>query len=76
MAHFRATIQGMRGEASRLGSASGGISANVNGWNGGVSIRAHYDEEKGCDVFTVRRTGGSRGRSHPEQELVFEVPNR
>ena len=57
MAQFRAVIQGQKGQASRLGGKSSGISASVNGWNIGVSIEAlHID---GKDVIRVYKTGGS-----------------
>lgn len=38
MAQFRATIEGNRGEASRLGHKGSGIRAQVNGWSGGVNV--------------------------------------
>lgn len=57
MANFRSTIRGTRGEASRLGSKSSGMVANVNGWNAGVTVRAYHDA--GVDVFEIRQTGGS-----------------
>ena len=61
MAHFRATIQGQRGGASRLGSAKSGIAAAVNGWDIGVTIEAGV-HENGQDVLYVYATGGSLGR--------------
>ena len=60
MAQFRATIQGQRGQASRLGSTKSGIEARVNGWRGGVSVRAFVDEN-GKDRFNIFATSGSRG---------------
>jgi hypothetical protein len=65
MAHFRAEIQGMRGEASRLGSPDSGISGNIHGWDSGISVEGFYDKEKDKDVFVVTLTEGSgynRGR--------------
>ena len=58
MARFRATIQGQRGSASRLGSTKSGITAQVNGWDVGVDVDA--DDENGTDTFKVYVTGGSR----------------
>jgi hypothetical protein len=58
MAQFRATIQGHRGEASRLGGKKSGISARVNGWNVGVLVIGSVDED-GKDLFEVYKTGGS-----------------
>lgn len=70
MARFRATIKGQRGSASRLGSATSGIVANVNGWNLGIQVVAMDDRAatmeggkpgKDSDRFEVRATGGSNG---------------
>jgi hypothetical protein len=58
MARFRATIAGNRGEASRLGTASSGLSVTANGWHGGVSVEVRACE-CGGDTFTARATGGS-----------------
>lgn len=58
MAQFRAVIEGQRGSASRLGSKQSGMTAHVDGWNAGVTVRASVDSE-GRDVFTVYQTGGS-----------------
>lgn len=62
MAHFRATIQGARGEASRLGSKAGGLFATVNGWDEGISVEAKH--ANGLDVFELWANGGSNGRHH------------
>ena len=53
MAQFRAVIQGQRGKASRLGSKSSGISAEVNGWDSGISVHGYYSEEDKMDKFEV-----------------------
>lgn len=52
MARFRATIQGMRGEASRLGSKSSGLVVTANGWNAGITVYVRVDED-GNDHFVV-----------------------
>jgi hypothetical protein len=57
MAHFRATIQGSRGEASRLGGMSSGITARVNGWSGGVRVEAAHEGDE--DHFRIFATKGS-----------------
>lgn len=59
MAHFRATVGGNRGIASRLGSIKSGIAARVSGWQAGVSIEASRVER---DVFRIIMTSGSSGR--------------
>lgn len=61
MAHFRASIKGQRGEASRLGSKKTGIQATINGWNNGIRVVGEHDENTGEDRFTVYFTGGSNG---------------
>lgn len=60
MAHFRATIKGMRGEASRLGSRDSGLNVTCNGWRDGVHVAA--DVVDGEDVFNIYSNGGSDGR--------------
>ncbi len=57
MAQFRATIQGNRGEASRLGTKNSGLDADVNGWN--VGCRVAMTHESGVDVIRIYRTSGS-----------------
>jgi len=59
LAHFRASIRGMRGEASRLGSEASAIQASVNGWDLGIFVEGYYDKEKQTDTFVVHLTGGS-----------------
>lgn len=71
MAQFRATIKGQRGEASRLGSKSSGLRAEVNGWNVGVVVIAQHDYETGKDKLVVYRTGGSNGGWN--REKIAEV---
>lgn len=72
MAHFRATIQGSRGSASRLGGKRG-IHASVNGWDCGVDVYAHYDEELGKDVIIVHKTRGSGPKHRGERELIATI---
>ncbi len=59
MARFRATIQGQRGEASRLGSPKTGIQARINGWEAGVEVAARAVGD--TDVFNIFATNGSNG---------------
>ena len=59
MAHYRATIQGQRGEASRLGTKQSGIRAHVNGWDIGVYVSIQHIQ--GHDVVYVSLTHGSHG---------------
>ena len=60
MARFRATVQGGRGQASRLGHRS--ITTDANGWNLGVNVAGGtYGGDN--DRFTVYATGGSSASS-------------
>ena len=68
MAQFRGTLQGDRGQASRLGSKRNGLRATVNGWQSGLTVRASINA-KGEDVFTVELTGGSNGGREGRQVL-------
>ena len=61
MAHFRGTIHGNRGTASRLDSKNSGLYATVNGWNSGITVSASVNE-KGEDEFIVTLTSGSNHR--------------
>ena len=54
MAHFLASIQGSRGEASRLGTKSSGIESAVASWSGSVRVRLWFDEVSGVDHCSVR----------------------
>lgn len=62
MARFRGTIQGSRGQASRLGTTNGGIVTNTNGWQTGIKVIGSVDKN-GKDVFSVYATSGSDGRN-------------
>ena len=76
MAQFRATIEGNRGPASRLGTKSSGITATINGWNIGVYVSIRYNEILGQDVIQITQTGGSAGQD-PSGEFAatpFEKP--
>lgn len=59
MARFYATMRGSRGEASRLGTPSSGISSHTRGWNIGGSVEMHARGDK--DTVVMALTGGSNG---------------
>lgn len=71
MAQFRGTIQGQKGEASRLGSKQSGFCATVDGWDAGIYVEARWDQTLGMDVFSVYATGGSNSRGG--SRLIFEL---
>jgi hypothetical protein len=61
MARFIGSVQGQRGEASRLGSSNSGIDVSAKGWDVGISIHG-WVGENGEDVFSVSLNSGSNGR--------------
>lgn len=75
MAQFRATIEGSRGMASRLGTKKSGLDVRINGWNDGLRVTAYFDEETGKDVFEVFRTGGSND-SHDKTPIMVRIKDR
>ena len=72
MAHFYAGIHGNRGEATRLGTKSSGITAFVNGWSTGVRVTISYDKDTDQDVVYIRRTAGSGYGSCPDLSIRFD----
>ena len=56
MAHFYGTLQGNRGEASRLGTKSSGLDVVAASWEGAVRVSVSYDEQSGKDVVYVSLT--------------------
>ena len=74
MPRFRGTVQGARGQASRLGHHY--ITTDANGWNLGVNVDGGSYEvaQSNGDHFTVYATGGSTEsrRSH-KVAMVEEI---
>jgi len=56
MAHFRATVQGNCGEASRLGTKASGIDAYIASWQGAVAVRLSHDPATGTDFVSIMLT--------------------
>jgi len=73
MARFRATIEGSRGMASRLGTESSGMVATINGWNVGVYVNIFVNED-GKDEIRVYKTGGSNARGPQDRIAVVTEP--
>lgn len=61
MARYYGTIQGNRGQASRLGTES-------SGWNVGGSVEMHARGER--DTASLLLTGGSNGQRNLGVEIV------
>ena len=70
MAQFRATIQGQRGVASRLGSKKSGLEVTANGWGVGVRVSVRHSEETGQDIFCVYKTQGSGYNAGQEVKIA------
>lgn len=71
MAQFLGSVQGQRGEATRLGSKVSGLEVRANGWNSGVRVAARHTGDQ--DVFYIYATAGSNG--HRGDTLVATVDN-
>ncbi|MCK5610656.1 hypothetical protein KAR91_52775 [Candidatus Pacearchaeota archaeon] len=71
MAQFYASIKGNRGEATRMGTKSSGISGHIRGWSIGCRVRvAHID---GQDIVQVYKTAGSNGYSDERMIAQFSA---
>ena len=64
MSHFRGTVIGGRGETSRLGHKTTGLTTNCNTWDLGIKVDVRF--VNGQNIFKVYKTGGSNGASSPE----------
>lgn len=71
MARFRGTIRGQRGEASRLGSPSSGLSAHIAGWQGAVDVEL-YDKD-GVDMARVS-LGQHHSRGQWPPRVLYDGP--
>ncbi len=54
MAHFYGSIQGNRGEATRLGTKNSGLETVAASWEGAVQVQVIYNERLDCDMVEVR----------------------
>lgn len=71
MSHFYGDITGSRGTTTTKGStAKLGIDSHIRGWNVGVQVRGHHNEETGKDEFYVYGTYGSR---NSQGELIATI---
>lgn len=69
MAQFYASIQGNRGESTRIGTKSSGITGHIRGWS--IGARVEVSHENGEDVIRVYKTSGSNGSKNPELIAKF-----
>ncbi len=64
MAHFRGTVQGMRGKASRLGGSKSGLETSAASWEGAVRVYLWYDAKAKMDMALVElQPHGGQGTS-------------
>jgi hypothetical protein len=71
MAHFYASIQGNRDEATRMGSKGSGMTGYIRGWNIGARVAVRHED--GRDVVRVYRTSGSSGAGGSELVAEFSA---
>jgi hypothetical protein len=79
MARFRGTLQGSRGEASRLGDSRSGLEVDACSWNGRIEVRlwAKYARNEKApkgeeDIDYVRITSAQHGSSRNPTGTIFE----
>ena len=68
MAQFRGTVEGNRGQASRLGHKTYGLTTTCNAWDIGIDCEAYHSN--GEDIIVVYLTGGSNAR-HGRKRLAW-----
>lgn len=59
MAHYYSRIKGHRGEATRCGSKSSGITARADSYSVGARIEINWSAQLQSDVVTIYATTGS-----------------
>ena len=70
MAQFYGSVQGSRGEASRLGGKESGLEVSATAWGGGVFARLWH--EKGIDMIRAcLRPHRQHGDTHTERCLYY-----
>jgi len=63
MAHFRGTVQGNRGMASRLAGKNGTLTTNAATWTAGIRVIVYHDAENKQDIFEIWETDGKHGNA-------------
>jgi hypothetical protein len=59
MAHFRGTIRGQRGQASRLGSKASGLAVVAQSWEGQIKVTLWHTTAGDKVEVVLSRHGGS-----------------
>ena len=64
MAHFYGTLQGNRGEATRMGSKASGLTTYAASWKGAVRVTVYiHDGKDWVDVSLVQWRGAGTNRT-------------
>lgn len=71
MAHFYGTLQGSRGEATRLGTKNSGMHVKACSYEGAIRTVLNYDAQLGCDIATVTMT---RHMGSGTERVLYEGP--
>lgn len=65
MSHFYGTMQGSRGQATRCGTKSSGMTTTAAGWGGAIHVELYVDDE-GRDCYVVKQVPWSGSGIHKE----------
>lgn len=74
MARFRGTVQGARGEASRLGTVKTGLTVAANGWDIGGEVGARVCAAGDAIEFTLTAGSGRARRARTFARFVEGDP--
>ena len=70
MAHYYSRIKGNKGEATRCGTRSSGITARADSWSTGAITTINYSTTINADVVTLYATEGS-GDSYGKRIMSY-----
>ena len=70
MAHYYSRIKGNKGEATRCGTRSSGITARADSWSTGAITTINYNTTINADVVTLYATEGS-GDSYGKRIMSY-----
>lgn len=71
MAHFYGTLQGSRGEATRLGTKNSGLHVKACSYEGAIRVVLRYDPDTQQDIATVTMT---RHMSKGTERILYKGP--
>jgi len=72
MSHFYGVLKGSRGEVTRCGAKSSGLSTTAASWSGAIRTEVYYDKDLDCNMFRVYETtwqGAGKNRLVAEGKL-------